>query len=180
MLNKLSNISRSAWYWSLLIIIGITSEGMALFYQYVLDFRPCVLCIHTRIWVLGFTIIASLALLIRHSAKLLVVAHALITLIMVGLLERSYQLLGTERGWVFGSCDFDLGLPEWLALQEWFPALFKIWEACGYTPELLFGITMAEALLVMSASLVLVSFVLTVAAFMGRRTISKTGKPEDQ
>jgi disulfide bond formation protein DsbB len=62
-----------------------------------------------------------------------------------------------------------------LALQEWFPALFKVWEACGYTPELLFGITMAEALLVMSASLVLVSFMLTVAAFMGTRAISKSG-----
>lgn len=168
MLNKLSNISRSAWYWILLITIGIASEGIALFYQYVLDFRPCVLCIHTRIGVLGFVIIAGLALLVRRSGKLLVVAHVLTTLIMIGLVERSYQLLGTERGWVFGSCDFDLGLPEWLALQEWLPAVFKVWEACGYTPELFFGITMAEALLFMFASLALVSIVLTVAAVMIR------------
>jgi disulfide bond formation protein DsbB len=171
-LDKIISLSQSIWYWILLIIVGITSEGIALFYQYALDVRPCVLCIHTRIWILGLIIVASLALLIRHSGKLLVVAHALTTLIVAGLLERSYQLLGTERGWVFGSCDFDLGLPKWLALEEWFPSMFKVWEACGYTPELLFGITMAEALLVMSASMVLISIVLTVTAFVGRRSVT--------
>ena len=172
MLDKIFSLSQSIWYWLLLIIVGIASEGIALFYQYALDVRPCVLCIHTRIWILGLIIVASLALLIRRSGKLVVVAHALTTLIMAGLLERSYQLLGTERGWVFGSCDFDLGLPKWLALEEWFPSMFKVWEACGYTPELLFGITMAEALLVMSASMVLISFVLTVTAFVGRRSVT--------
>lgn len=168
MLNKLSNISRSTGYWLLLIAMGMASEGIALFYQYVLDFRPCVMCIQVRIWILGFIIIASLALLVRGSAKLLVVMHVLNTLIMIGLVERSYQLLGTERGWVFGSCDFDLGLPQWLALEEWLPAIFKVWEACGYTPELLFGVTMAEALLVMFTGLALVSFVLTISAVMNR------------
>lgn len=104
----------------------------------------------------------------RHSGRLLVVVHALVMFIMIGLFERSYLLLGTERGWVFGSCDFDLGLPEWLDLQGWFPSLFKVWEACGYTPELLFGITMAEALLMMSASLVLLSSTLIISTLIRR------------
>ncbi len=168
MLDKISSFARSAWYWVSLIAIGATSEGVALYYQYALDTRPCVLCIHVRIWMLCLILIASLALLIRRSRKLLVVMHTLTTLIVAGLLNTSYQLLGTERGWVFGSCDFNLGLPEWLALEEWLPSLFKIWEACGYTPELLFGVTMAEALLVMSASLMLISFVLTVTMFVRR------------
>ncbi len=168
MLNKISSLGQSPWYWLSLIAIGLGSESIALFYQYVLDLRPCVLCIHVRIWMLALVIVASLALLIRHSRKLLVVAHVLVTLIMAGLLETSYQLLGTERGWVFGSCDFNLGLPEWLALEEWLPSVFKVWEACGYTPELLFGVTMAEALLVMSASLLLISCALIVSAFVRR------------
>lgn len=163
MLNKLSKISRSAWHWLLLIIIGLTAESVALIYQYALDYRPCVMCIHARIWLLAFIAVAALALLIRHSRKLLAVAHIFIILIMVGLAERSYQLLGTERGWNFGSCDFDLGLPGWLALQEWFPAIFKVWEACGYTPELLLGITMAEGLLVLSCAVMLTSAALAIA-----------------
>jgi disulfide bond formation protein DsbB len=98
--------------------------------------------------------------------------HALTTLIFLGLLERSYQLLGTERGWIFGSCDFELGLPTWLDLQGWFPALFKVWEACGYTPELLFGITMAEALIVISSGLALVSLVMTTVAIIRRNSVA--------
>lgn len=49
------------------------------------------------------------------------------------------------------------GLPEWLALERWFPWLFEIHEPCGYTPYVLFGISMAEILIVMSVVLSLVS-----------------------
>ena len=88
----------------------------------------------------------------------------------VGLLERSYQLLSIERGWAFGSCDFDLGLPQWLAVEEWFPSIFKVWESCGYTPELLFGITMAEALLILSSILLVLSTSMIAATFMTKKT----------
>jgi disulfide bond formation protein DsbB len=44
--------------------------------------------------------------------------------------------------------------------------LFKVWEACGYTPELLFGITMAEGLVVISAVLVLLTAVMTLASLL--------------
>jgi len=30
------------------------------------------------------------------------------------------------------------GLSGWFALDEWMPLVFKVWEPCGYTPELLF------------------------------------------
>ena len=75
--------------------------------------------------------------------------------IAIGMAERAYMLLGTERGFVFADCGFSLGLPQWLALEEWFPALFRIETSCGYTPEILFGITMAESLMVLSGLLVL-------------------------
>ena len=61
-------------------------------------------------------------------------------------------------GFVFSDCGFDLGLPAWLAIEEWLPWLFRVEASCGYTPELIFGITMAEALMVLSVLLLLVSF----------------------
>jgi disulfide bond formation protein DsbB len=62
------------------------------------------------------------------------------------------------------------GLPDWFALDVWFPKLFKVWEPCGYTPELLFGITMAEGLLVFSVVMVLVTVTLTIATLLGKNT----------
>ena len=145
-------------------------EALALTYQYVLEYQPCVLCIHVRIWVMGLMLLALIGLSMRNNRILRTAAHALTVVVMVGLLERSWMLLGTERGFVEGSCDFDLGMPAWFALDTWFPAMFKVWEACGYTPELLFGITMAEALLAISAALLLATIALTIATVLGENS----------
>jgi disulfide bond formation protein DsbB len=163
-LNKIGGSSR---YWLALLALGIAMEALALTYQYILEYQPCVLCIHVRIWVMGFMLVAFLGLLLRNNRILRTASHALTVVMMAGLLDRSWMLFGTERGFVEGSCDFDLGLPAWFALDAWFPTMFKVWEACGYTPELLFGITMAEALLVMSAALLLGTIALTIAAVLG-------------
>jgi disulfide bond formation protein DsbB len=167
MLSRLETIGRSAWYWLALVGLGLFMEAVALTYQYVLEYMPCVLCIHVRIWVLGFIVLALLALLLRRSRPLLVTCHVLNTLIMAGLLERSWLLLGVERGTVEGSCEMDSGLPGWFALDVWFPKLFKVWEPCGYTPELLFGVTMAEGLVLFSVTMVAVSVTLAVATLIG-------------
>jgi disulfide bond formation protein DsbB len=164
MLDMLANIGKSSLYWLALALIGLSSEVVALFYQYVLEEMPCVLCIQVRLWVIALIMVALLVLLLRRLRFMPVAGHLLTVVIAAGLLERSYQLLGTERGFVFGECGFDLGLPDWFTPDVWFPALFEVQTTCGYTPELLFGITMAEALIVASAVFVLVSLAMTVAA----------------
>ncbi|MEN8171008.1 MAG: disulfide bond formation protein B [Pseudomonadota bacterium] len=163
MVNKLVKVGTSGWYWLGLLLLGLSMEGVALLYQYRWDYPPCVLCIHVRIWVLGMIAVAALALWLRRYPYWCAGLHGMVALLMAGMLERSWQLLGTERGWIFGSCNMDAGLPDWFALDRWFPAVFEVKEACGYTPELLFGITMAEGLLLFSASLVLFALLLAMA-----------------
>ena len=157
--------AHNRWYWLALAATGIIFIAVALYYQYVLEELPCVLCIQVRIWIWAITLIALLALALgkRWSNT---IAHAFVVICSIGLLERSYQLLGTERGFIFGDCGLDLGLPSWFALDEWLPVLFRVETTCGYTPELILGITMAEALIVLSAVLVLISLILAVTALM--------------
>jgi len=168
MLNKLISTSQCAMYWILLVVLGLSLEAVALYYQYALDEWPCVLCIHVRIWIFGFTLVALLTFFVHKTWVFCVTAHGIVTLMMIGLLERSYILLGVERGTIMGSCDMSSGLPDWFALDRWFPILFEIKSACGYTPELFAGITMAEALLVFSSIMVLISGVMTVVSYLGR------------
>ena len=151
MLDMLAKIGKSSLYWLALVLIGLSFEAVALFYQYVLEEMPCVMCIQVRLWVMALIMVALLVLVLRRLRFMPVAGHLLTVVIAAGLLERSYQLLGTERGFVFGECGFDLGLPDWFTPDVWFPALFEVQTTCGYTPELLFGITMAEALIVISA-----------------------------
>ena len=169
MLQLIRQFSHSKLYWILLIILGLSLEGSALYYQYVLDEWPCVLCIHVRIWVLGFIVLAVLALLVGGNRWITRGLHLINTVIMAGLVERSWQTLAVERGWVFGECDMESGLPSWFALDKWFPAVFEVLTACGYTPLIIFNITMAETLMFVSSSLLVVSLVLLVASTLTER-----------
>jgi disulfide bond formation protein DsbB len=160
----LKRVVENKWYWLALLALGLSMEAVALLYQHGFKEDPCVLCIQVRLWVLCLIVVALLALAVRR-AWFYRLAQLLTIVIFAGLLERSWQLFGTERGFLYGDCGFDLGLPAWLALDEWFPAVFRVETSCGYTPELLFGITMAEALLVMSGVLLLAALVIMAASF---------------
>lgn len=162
MLSKLLNLAQSKLYWIVLIGLAVVMEAVALYYQYGLDYPPCVLCIHARIWIMGFMLVAIAALVFQRYSYTSVISHLLTTGMMVGGLERSWYMLGIERGTVFGSCSMDSGLPTWFQLDQWFPWMFKVWEACGYTPLLLFRISMAEALTAMFCIMLMISIVLTV------------------
>lgn len=149
------SFSEKRWYWLGFFILGMSFELIALYYQYFLDYMPCVLCIHVRIIMLGVIILSILALLLIKQRFALSLINLLMTALMIGLLERSYQLLGVERGFIMGDCSMNSGLPAWFALDKWLPSVFKVWEPCGYTPEILFGVTMAEALMFISILLIL-------------------------
>ncbi|HHJ15076.1 MAG TPA: disulfide bond formation protein B [Gammaproteobacteria bacterium] len=168
MLRILATLGASPWYWLALLVFGLSMEAVALYYQYALEYWPCVLCIHVRIWVAGFILVALLALALRRSRPWRIVLHLLTVVLSIGLLERAWMLLGVERGTVEGSCNLESGLPGWFALDVWFPSVFKVWEACGYTPQLLFGITMAEALVALGVLLVLATAALTLATLSVR------------
>jgi disulfide bond formation protein DsbB len=157
----LIDLSGQRRYWAALVLIGIALEAAALYYQYALDEWPCVLCIHVRIWV----VVGIVAFFATKSKLATRTAHALNTVIMAGLLERSWRVLAVERGWIFGDCEMDLGMPAWFALDKWIPSLFEVQTSCGYTPLLLFGITMAEVLLVCSVSLLIISAALFFASW---------------
>ena len=148
-----------------MLVLCLTLECIALYYQYKLNYLPCVLCIHVRMLLAGVIVTSILGLVFTSIKSLSLVAFALLTGFWIWMTERSYQLLGVERGWLFGECDLSSGLPEWLALESWFPWLFEIYEPCGYTPFLLFRITMAEALIVMSAVFSIAMICVLIAQF---------------
>ncbi len=161
----LVDLGKQHRYWAALILVGLALEGGALFYQYVLDEWPCVLCIHVRIAVFAFVLLAMVAIFFTGSAMAMRFFHGLNSLLMAWLVERSWQVLAVERGWVFGDCGMSLGMPEWFALDKWLPSVFEVQTACGYTPVILFDITMAESLLVISIALLIISAALFVTSW---------------
>lgn len=154
MLHHAAALGKHAGFWLTIILVGCVLEGVALFYQYVLDYGPCVLCIHIRIWIMALIALAVLALCLRRYR----IPNLLLQILSLGaaaaLLERSWMVFAVERNLIESSCEMSTGLPAWFAVDQWFPVVFEPWELCGYTPDLLLGITMAEGLMVISLAAV--------------------------
>lgn len=157
MIEQFKRFTQSRWYWLSYIAAGFILLSVALYFQFVREELPCLLCIQVRLLVSLLVIVALVSLIIRHNAVLSFISNTSVILIAAGLTERSYQLLGTERGFVFGDCGFNLGLPTWFAIEDWIPWLYRVETSCGYTPEIIFGITIAESLMVLSVLLLLFS-----------------------
>jgi disulfide bond formation protein DsbB len=148
---------RSLW-WAMLILGG----GMfaaALYWQYALGEDPCQVCIHARLWVVAIALISGVMLILPRNDGTGLGGLVLLLVSSVGLVERSYYLYEIENFRGDGSCQFTLGMPDWFAVDRWFPALFEVRNICSYTPQLAFGISMAEALLGIAILIAVVSLV---------------------
>ena len=164
MIQKLQQLMRGKLFWVALILLGVMLEGIAVFYQYVMEEPPCILCIHFRLLVILLIFFALLGLLLRSTKGGLIAISSALLLVFIGMLERSYQLLGTELGFIKGECAATLNFPDWIAVDKWMPSFFEPWTSCSYTPKLLFNITMAEALTVFSVLMVLFAIGMFVAS----------------
>jgi disulfide bond formation protein DsbB len=172
LLNMLQTISQSSWYWLLYIVGCLSMLAVALYSQHVSGELPCVMCIQVRLLLSLLLIVAIIGLLTRDNRWLNNACNLSVVLIAASLTERSYMLLGTERGFVFSDCGFNLGMPAWFDIEQWLPWLYRVETSCGYTPEVMFGFTMAELLMAMSVSLLVAS----IAVFLGRLVKSTTAE----
>ena len=156
MLERLIRWNRSIWFWLFLIVLCIALEASALVYQYVFYYDPCVLCVHIRAWVLGIMLASILGLLLRKQRLGLILANCLVLICSLGFVERSYQTLGTEMGFVTGACSMNPNFPSFLALNKWLPSVFEPLTSCGYTPWIIPQIlSMAQTLMALSVVMAL-------------------------
>ena len=137
---------QSRWYWLTIALFGIALLGVALYYQYALVDEPCQVCIHARLWVVAFTLIALVMLITPQITILRILGNGGVLIAGVGLTERARYLYRLENGMGDGSCQFQLGMPDWFAVDRWMPWLFEVRNLCSFTPEMLFGVSMAESL----------------------------------
>ena len=146
-MTTLSRFLRSRWYWLTLVLLGIALLSVALYYQYALGDEPCQVCIHARLWVVAFTLIALIMLITPQTTLVRVVGNLGVLTSAAGLFERARYLYRLENGIGDGSCQFQLGMPDWFAVDRWMPWLFEVRNLCSFTPEMLLGLSMAETLM---------------------------------
>ena len=67
------------------------------------------------------------------------------------------------------SCLMNAGLPSWFNLEQWLPAIFEVRGFCGESPEVFFGVSMAEALMPASIVVLIVTSLAALLSFFSMR-----------
>ena len=151
--NLMTQLPTMRALWWAILILGGGMFAAALYWQYALGEDPCQVCIQARLWVVAIALIGALMLILPDTTGTRLGGLTLLFISSMGLGERSYYLYEIENFRGDGSCEFTLGMPDWFAVDRWFPALFEVRNICSYTPEIALGVSMAEFLLGVSTGL---------------------------
>jgi disulfide bond formation protein DsbB len=149
-MNVLSDLTTHSKPWLLLALSALALELCALFFQYVLDLAPCIMCVYQRVaicaimlaGVIGF--IGSNYLLPRIIAYILWATGAIWGL----LVALEHVEIQASSGSLFFSCEFIPNFPSWAPLHEWIPFLFEATGDCGEISWQFLGYSMPQWMIV--------------------------------
>lgn len=146
----ISDLPVSSRSWLLLAITALGLELSALYFQYGMDLKPCIMCVYQRtaIWAIFFAgVIGYLApqqLLIRLIGYGLWGTGAIWGMFLA--LEH-IEMQGSAMS-MFFTCEIIPNFPTWAPLHEWLPALFEASGDCGEISWQFLGYSMPQWMLV--------------------------------
>ena len=142
------NFGNSRFFWIAGAIFLLLMESIALYFQYVLDMEPCALCVQIRAWILGALIFSIITSFVCNRFIERWIGLTLTTGLLSGALYTSWYSWKVEKGEIISSCSFGAGFPEFMPLDIWIPSLFEAAGMCGQSPDMWFGLSMNEGLII--------------------------------
>jgi len=152
MLNKISDWAEQRWAWALLFASALILELIALYFQYAMDLKPCIMCIYQRTAVFGLLFAAMLPLLKNNSmTRLLAFIGWGVSAIWGMLIAIEHVDIQTATNPFFVSCEIVPNFPSFLPLHTMLPNLFAATGDCGNIDWQLFGMSMPQWMIVVFA-----------------------------
>lgn len=132
-MNFLSNLTTNSKAWLLLALSALGLELCALFFQYVMDLAPCIMCVYQRVAICAIILAGFIGFIGCRFLIARLFAFALwVTGAIWGLLiALEHVEIQESAGSLFFSCDFFPNFPTWAPLHEWIPFLFEATGDCG-------------------------------------------------
>lgn len=151
---KILSCNRSGWI--LLFISALMLEMTALYFQYMMDLQPCVMCIYERTALFGIMFSALIAMIYPKSTilrimGLIIALGSAIKGLQISLLHWDLQNNPSS----LKQCTVLPEFPATFPLDQWFPAIFKPTGLCGEVQWQFLGISMVEWIVVIFAFYVL-------------------------
>ena len=158
----LSDLTTHAKPWLLLALSALGLELCALFFQYVMNLAPCIMCVYQRVAILAIIFAGFIGFLGCKFLVARVITYGLwATGAIWGLfIALEHVEMQANSGSLFFSCDFIPNFPTWAPLHEWIPALFEATGDCGEISWQFLGYSMPQWMVVVygvySAAFILV------------------------
>ena len=150
----ISDLPLSSRSWLLLLLSAFIFEACALFFQYGMELKPCIMCIYQRvaIWAIFFAgaigMLAPQQLLFRLFGYGLWGTGAIWGLLLA--LEHVEMQSSTMS--LFFTCELVPNFPSWAPLHEWLPFLFEASGDCGEIGWAFLGYSMPQWMVVIFAA----------------------------
>lgn len=147
--NALSNWAERKWAWGLLLFSALILELSALYFQYGMDLKPCIMCIYQRTAVVGVMLAAFLPLIVNNVMTRLVGFAAWGVSAIWGLLIAIEHVdLQNNSNPFFASCEIVPNFPAFMPLHHWLPKMFAATGDCGDIDWVFMDMTMPQWMIV--------------------------------
>lgn len=151
--NYLSQITTNQKPWLLLALSALGLELSALFFQYVLDLAPCIMCVYQRLAILAILMAGTVGSIGHKNLLARFVAYILwgIGSIWGLIIALEHVEMQENSGSLFFSCEFIPNFPSWAPIHEWIPFLFEATGDCGEISWQFLGYSMPQWMIVVYA-----------------------------
>lgn len=148
--SHLKQFTCSRSFWFLVLFSALLFEGVALYFQYVMNLSPCVMCVYERVALFSIAAAALFGFLapswtLWRWLALLAGLVAAVKGLLISLKHVDYQL----HPGPWNQCESLPQFPDFLPLDHLFPALFRPYGVCSDVVWSFLDLSMAQWIAVM-------------------------------
>jgi len=146
----LSDLALNNKSWLILGISALVLELCALFFQYMMDLAPCIMCVYQRAAIAAIFLSGLVGSIGCKFIITRIIAFALwgVGAIWGLLIAIEHVEIQANSGSLFFSCEFIPNFPSWAPLHQWIPFLFDATGDCGDINWQFFGFSMPQMMIV--------------------------------
>ncbi len=147
------NWAEQRWAWTSLFLSAFVLEMTALYFQYAMDLKPCIMCIYQRTAVFG-VLFAALLPLCKNNLLTRFIAFVVwgISAIWGLLIAIEHVDLQTNSNPFFTACEIVPNFPSFMPLHNWLPNIFAATGDCGNIDWQFMNMSMPQWMIVIFAA----------------------------
>lgn len=158
------------WSWGCLFVSALVLEISALYFQYGMDLKPCIMCIYQRTAVFGVMFAALLPLLINNLiTRLLGFVGWGVSAIWGFFIAVEHVDIQSASNPFFAACEIVPNFPGFLPLHTWLPNIFGATGDCGDINWQFAGLSMPQWMIVIFAAYSLIFAVVLISRLLIRK-----------